>query len=107
MWLLCKLRLSFQEWSLWQQVMVIIPNICVCKKQIGIVHAPETQTQTQTLGVNQPLLLKVFLFINQTGMYMKYIPGFFQGKCSFCDLSVNRSVTELSSLEQCLHSTSC
>ena len=53
------------------------------------------------------LSLKALLFINQTGMYVKYIASFFQGKCSFWDLLVNVSATELSSLAQCLHSTSC
>ena len=30
-------------------MVVFVPNLYICMKQIGISHAPETETQTQTL----------------------------------------------------------
>ena len=39
-------------------MVVFVPDICVYVKEIGILHAPETQTQMQTLDVNRPLAMK-------------------------------------------------
>ena len=37
------------EWSLRQQVLVFTPGVSMCVKYIGILHALETQAQTQTI----------------------------------------------------------
>ena len=36
-------------------MIVFVPDICIYMRWMGILHAPLTQIQTQTLGVNRSL----------------------------------------------------